>query len=61
MSEEKNTNNQNEQKQNNNDYTARNDNKYEFNEAYDSKWITERGGTNNEPSDTPSERPHSNK
>ncbi len=28
--------------------------------VHDNTWITERGGTNSEPSDTPNERPHSN-
>lgn len=54
---------------NNNSYTqdnsikkAQNDLGYDFSEGYihDGKWITERGGSNNEPDETPNERPHTN-
>ncbi len=53
--------NKNSQKQSNNGYKAQNSKDIEIRKAhvYDSRWITERGGTNDEPAETPSERPHS--
>ena len=47
--------------QNSNGYEAQNSKEAEIRKVHvhDSRWITERGGTNDEPSETPSERPHS--
>ncbi len=60
MSHEKQQNQKNPQ-QNSNGYKAQNSKEVEIRRAnvQDSKWITERGGTNDEPAETPSERPHS--
>lgn len=47
--------------QNGNGYKVQNSNDVEIRKVHvhDSHWITERGGTNDEPAETPSERPHS--
>lgn len=47
--------------QNGNGYKAQNNKEVEIRKVHvqDSHWITERGGTNDEPTETPSERPHS--
>lgn len=44
-----------------NGYEAQNEKEQEIRKinVHDGRWITERGGSNDEPSETPTERPHS--